>query len=155
MTVSGSHDVELNWEQLKLKEKGGNKTVLAGVPRSLPALIKAYRIQEKAANVGFDWDNTADVVDKVREEIAEFEAERTADNKEAMEEEFGDILFSLANLGRHLGINPENALEKSNQKFIRRFNKVEAETLREGRDMKSMTLQELDALWNKAKRDEI
>lgn len=155
VTISGSHDVELNWEQLKLKEKGGNKTVLAGVPRSLPALIKAYRIQEKAANVGFDWDNTADVVDKVREEIAEFEAERTADNKEAMEEEFGDILFSLANLGRHLGINPENALEKSNQKFIRRFNKVEAETLREGRDMKSMTLQELDALWNKAKRDEI
>lgn len=154
VSVNGSHDVELNWEQIKLKEKGGNKTVLAGVPAAMPALIKAYRIQEKAANVGFDWDNTEDVVAKVNEEFAEFEAERQAGDKSRMEAEMGDLLFSVVNLARHLGINPENALEMTNKKFIRRFNYVEQEVLKSGHQLKDMTLEQLDKKWDEAKSQE-
>lgn len=154
VSVSGSHDVELNWEQIKLKEKGGNKTVLAGVPSAMPALIKAYRIQEKAANVGFDWENVNDVVAKVHEELAEFENELKAGDKTHMEEEMGDMLFSVINLARHLGINPENALEMTNKKFIRRFNYVEQEVLKSGHQLKDMTLQQLDEKWDEAKSQE-
>lgn len=154
VSVSGSHDVELNWEQIKLKEKGGNKTVLAGVPSAMPALIKAYRIQEKAANVGFDWENVNDVVAKVHEELAEFENELKAGDKTHMEEEMGDMLFSVINLARHLGINPENALEMTNKKFIRRVNYVEQEVLKSGHQLKDMTLQQLDEKWDEAKSQE-
>ena len=154
VSVSGSHDVELNWEQIKLKEKGGNKTVLAGVPSAMPALIKAYRIQEKAANVGFDWENVNDVIAKVHEELAEFENELKAGDKTHMEEEMGDMLFSVINLARHLGINPENALEMTNKKFIRRFNYVEQEVLKSGHQLKDMTLQQLDEKWDEAKSQE-
>lgn len=154
VSVNGSHDVELNWEQIKLKEKGGNKTVLAGVPSAMPALIKAYRIQEKAANVGFDWENVNDVVAKVHEELAEFENELKAGDKTHMEEEMGDMLFSVINLARHLGINPENALEMTNKKFIRRFNYVEQEVLKSGHQLKDMTLQQLDEKWDEAKSQE-
>ncbi len=149
--VSDAHDVELNWEQIKLKEKGGNKTVLGGVPAALPALIKSYRIQEKAANVGFDWDLPAQAWEKVREETAEFSAELAADNHEKMEEELGDLIFSIVNVARLYGINPENALEKTNQKFIKRFNYIEDAARKAGRDMKEMTLSEMDELWNEAK----
>lgn len=152
--VNDAHDVEQNWEQIKLKEKGGNKTVLGGVPKSLPALIKAYRIQEKAANVGFDWDNIDEVWDKVDEEIGEFKREVADGDKRRMEAEFGDVLFSLINIGRHYGINPENALERTNKKFISRFNKVEAGAKESGRSMRDMTLAELDELWCKAKENE-
>lgn len=154
VSVNGSHDVELNWEQIKLKEKGGNKTVLAGVPSAMPALIKAYRIQEKAANVGFDWENVNDVIAKVHEELAEFENELKAGDKTHMEEEMGDMLFSVINLARHLGINPENALEMTNKKFIRRFNYVEQEVLKSGHQLKDMTLQQLDEKWDEAKSQE-
>lgn len=154
VSVSGSHDVELNWEQIKLKEKGGNKTVLAGVPSAMPALIKAYRIQEKAANVGFDWENVNDVIAKVHEELAEFENELKAGDKTHMEEEMGDMLFSVINLARHIGINPENALEMTNKKFIRRFNYVEQEVLKSGHQLKDMTLQQLDEKWDEAKSQE-
>lgn len=154
VSVNGSHDVELNWEQIKLKEKGGNKTVLAGVPSAMPALIKAYRIQEKAANVGFDWENVNDVVAKVHEELAEFENELKAGDKTHMEEEMGDMLFSVINLARHLGINPENALEMTNKKFIRRFNYVEQEVLKSGHQLKDTTLQQLDEKWDEAKSQE-
>lgn len=143
--------VEQNWEALKLKEKGGNKTVLAGVPTALPALVKAYRIQEKACNVGFDWETREQVWDKVKEETAEFQAELAnmeADKKEA---EFGDLLFSLINAARLYKINPENALERTNQKFIRRFNYVEAQATDAGKNLRDMTLGEMDALWNEAK----
>ena len=131
-----------NWEQLKLKEKGGNKSVLAGVPAALPSLIKAYRIQDKARNVGFDWEEHEQVWDKVKEEIQEFQAE----------EEFGDVLFSLINAARLYKINPDNALEHTNQKFIRRFNYLEAHTIKEGRNLHDMTLAEMDAIWEEAKR---
>lgn len=154
VSVSGSHDVELNWEQIKLKEKGGNKTVLAGVPSAMPALIKAYRIQEKAANVGFDWENVNDVIAKVHEELAEFENELKDGDKTHMEEEMGDMLFSVINLARHLGINPENALEMTNKKFIRRFNYVEQEVLKSGHQLKDMALQQLDEKWDEAKSQE-
>lgn len=149
--VSDAHDVEQNWEQIKLKEKHGNKTVLGGVPASLPALIKAYRIQEKAANVGFDWDDREQVWDKVTEEIEEFSSEVMRHDDVKMEEEFGDVLFSLINVARLYGINPENALERTNQKFINRFNYVESEALKEGKSLKGMSLPEMDKLWNEAK----
>ncbi|MDE7388133.1 MAG: nucleoside triphosphate pyrophosphohydrolase [Muribaculaceae bacterium] len=140
-----------NWEQLKLKEKDGNKTVLAGVPRSLPALIKAYRMQEKAAHVGFDWERPAEVWDKVKEEITEFETEVANGDKERMEAEMGDIFFALVNAARLHGINPENALEHTNRKFMARFNYVEAAATEQGRELRDMTLGEMDALWNEAK----
>lgn len=149
--VNNAHDVELNWEQLKLKEKGGNKRTLSGVPIGLPALIKSYRIQEKAANVGFDWDDNENVVDKVLEETKEFAEEVVNHDRTKMEEEFGDVLFSLVNLARKLDINPENALDKTNNKFIKRFNYIEDEAIRSGRKLTDMTLAEMDNLWDKAK----
>lgn len=149
--VDGAHDVELNWEQIKLKEKDGNKTVLSGVPASLPAMIKADRIQEKAANVGFDWEEPRQVWDKVKEEVAEFDREIDRMDREKMEE-FGDVLFSMINAARLYKINPENALEKTNRKFISRFNYVEAKAKESGRQLKDMTLEEMDRLWNEAKR---
>ena len=143
--------VEQNWEALKLKEKGGNKTVLAGVPTALPALVKAYRIQEKACNVGFDWETREQVWDKVKEETSEFQAELANMEADKMEAEFGDLLFSLINDARLYKINPENALERTNQKFIRRFNYVEAQATDAGKNLRDMTLGEMDALWNEAK----
>ena len=141
-----------NWEQLKLKEKGGNKTVLSGVPQALPSLITAYRIQDKARNVGFDWEERSQVWEKVKEEIAEFQAEVEQMDQAKAEQEFGDVLFSLINAARLYKINPDNALEMTNQKFIRRFNYVEQHSIRQGRPLKEMTLAEMDALWNEAKR---
>ncbi len=149
--VNDSHDVEQNWEQIKLKEKGGNKTVLAAVPKSLPAMIKADRIQEKASNVGFDWDERSQVWDKVREEIGEVAKEIDAMSQDRMEAEFGDLFFSLVNAARLYGVNPENALERTNQKFISRFNYVEAAAKKAGRNLREMTLAEMDELWNEAK----
>lgn len=152
VSVDNAHDVEKNWEQIKLKEKGGNRTVLAGVPSALPAMIKACRVQEKAANVGFDWEERAQVWDKVREEISEFTAEAEACDHDRMEAEMGDVLFSLINAARLYDINPENALERTNQKFIRRFNYLEAKAAGMGKKLKDMTLAEMDALWNEAKK---
>ena len=149
--VDSSGQVEQNWEALKLKEKGGNKTVLAGVPNTLPALIKAYRIQEKACNVGFDWEEKEQVWDKVKEEIGEFENELIHLNENKAEQEFGDLLFSLINAARLHKINPENALERTNQKFIQRFNYIEETAKRQNKNLKEMTLGEMDSLWNEAK----
>lgn len=140
-----------NWEQIKLKEKGGNKTVLSGVPAALPALIKAYRIQEKAAHVGFDWDEPSQVWDKVKEETAEVEAEIKAGNHEGVEKEFGDLFFSIVNAARLYNVVPENALEATNRKFIRRFNYLEAKAKEAGKNLKDMTLAEMDEYWNEAK----
>lgn len=147
-------DVADNWEQIKLKEKGGNKTVLSGVPGALPALIKAYRIQEKAAHVGFDWDKPSQVWDKVKEEIAEVEAEIKAENQENIEKEFGDLFFSVVNAARLYNVVPENALELTNRKFIRRFNYLEAKAKEMGKSLKDMTLREMDEIWDEAKRTE-
>ena len=128
--------------------------MLSGVPAALPSLIKAYRIQDKARNVGFDWEEREQVWDKVKEEIAEFQAEVAAMSPEKAEAEFGDVMFSLVNAARLYGINPDNALERTNQKFIRRFNYVEDHSLKQGRNLKDMSLEEMDALWNEAKRQE-
>lgn len=149
--VNSAHDVEQNWEQIKLKEKDGNKTVLGGVPSALPAMIKADRIQEKAANVGFDWDDVQGAWDKLMEETAEFKAEASEMDKERMEAEMGDLIFSIINVARLYKINPENALEKTNKKFIARFNYVESKAKVAGRNLKDMTLSEMDELWNEAK----
>ena len=161
-----AHQVEMNWEQLKLKEKDGNRSILAGVPATLPALNKAYRIQEKAANAGFDWEEPVQVWDKVREEIAEFSAEaekvRRLEASDAPEEEkqkaregaeaeMGDVFFSMVNAARLYDIIPENALEKTNKKFIRRFNYIEQCVRQEGRKLKDLTLDEMEALWQEAK----
>ena len=151
VTVNGSGDVVQNWEQLKLKEKGGNKSVLAGVPDALPSLIKAYRIQEKASNVGFDWDDAHQVWDKVKEEIAEVQAEIEKGNVADIEKEFGDLLFSIVNAARLYKVHPDNALDRTNRKFISRFNYVEAKAKEAGRNLKEMTLAEMDALWDEAK----
>ncbi len=140
-----------NWEQLKLKEKGGNKTILAGVPQTLPSLIKAYRIQDKARNAGFDWEKREQVWDKVKEEISEFQAEVANMDPEKMESEFGDLMFSLINAARLYKINPDNALERTNQKFIRRFNFVEENVTAQGKKLNDMSLNDLDALWDEAK----
>lgn len=147
-----SQKVEQNWEQLKLKEKGGNKTVLAGVPNALPALIKAHRIQDKVRNVGFDWEKREQVWDKVQEEFNELKQEIDNMDPDKMEAEFGDLFFSLINAARLYKINPDNALERTNQKFIRRFNYLEAHTISQGRSLKEMTLEEMDQLWEEAKR---
>lgn len=161
-----AHQVEMNWEQLKLKEKDGNRSILGGVPATLPALNKAYRIQEKAANAGFDWEEPAQVWDKVREEIAEFSAEaekvrrleasdapeeEKQKAREAAEAEMGDVFFSMVNAARLYDIIPENALEKTNKKFIRRFNYIEQCVRQEGRKLKDLTLDEMEALWQEAK----
>ena len=141
-----------NWEQLKMTEKDGNKSLLSGVPNSMPSLIKAYRMQEKAANVGFDWEKKENVWAKVKEEIAEVEAEMEKGNAADMEKEFGDLLFSLVNASRLYGINPDNALEQTNNKFRSRFNYVEQNTIKQGRGLRDMSLEEMDALWNEAKK---
>ena len=147
-------EVSQLWEQVKQKEKDGNKTVLSGVPDSLPSLIKAYRIQDKARNVGFDWQNREDVWDKVHEEVDELRAELEKDDKENSTNEFGDLLFSLINASRLYGINPDNALERTNRKFISRFSYVEQRAKEQGRELKDMTLEEMDRLWNEAKQQE-
>ena len=144
--------VSENWEQIKLKEKDGNKSVLSGVPEALPSLIKAYRIQDKARNVGFDWEEREQVGTKVKEEIGEFENEVDKMDKEKAEAEFGDVMFSLINAARLYKINPDNALERTNQKFIRRFNYLEEHTLKEGKNLAGMSLEEMDAIWDEAKR---
>ena len=144
-------EVSRNWEQIKQKEKDGNKTVLSGVPNALPSLIKAYRIQNKARNVGFDWQERADVWDKVREELGELQVELEKEDKEKSTEEFGDFLFSLINAARLYHINPDNALEHTNQKFIRRFNYLEQKVKESGKDFKELTLEQMDVYWNEAK----
>ena len=143
-----------NWEQIKLKEKDGNKSVLSGVPEALPSLIKAYRIQDKARNVGFDWEDRQDVWKKVREELDELEAELNKDDKERSTQELGDFLFAVINAARLYKLNPDNALEKTNRKFIDRFNYIEAHSIKMGKPLKDMTLAEMDQLWNEAKQHE-
>ena len=147
--------VKANWEQIKLKEKG-NTSVLGGVPRSLPALVKAMRIQEKASGVGFDWENGNQVWDKVEEEIKEFKAETQVEtvNSQRKNEEFGDVLFSLINYARFQDINPEEALERTNKKFIKRFQYLERASKREGKSLAEMTLSEMDIYWEEAKKNE-
>ncbi len=152
--ASTARQVIENWEQIKLKEKDGNKSVLSGVPKALPALIKAYRVQDKARNVGFDWEDRQDVWGKVREELAELEAELDRNDRERSMEEFGDFLFSVVNAGRLYHLNPDTALEKTNAKFIRRFNYIEEHSIKMGKPLKDMTLGEMDALWNEAKANE-
>ncbi len=147
-----AEQVARNWEQIKLKEKKGNKSVLGGVPAALPALIKAKRIQEKVRNVGFDWENREDVWEKVKEETAEVESEIDSKNKIALEEEFGDLLFAVINAARLYDIDPENALEKTNRKFIKRFNYIEQKAKENRVQIKDMTLAEMDHLWNEAKK---
>lgn len=146
-----SAEVVENWEQIKLKEKNGNKRVLSGVPDALPSLIKAYRIQEKARNVGFDWEDKQDVWAKVEEELGELKAELNKENKDRSLREYGDFIFSIINAGRLYKLNPDTALEYTNQKFIRRFNYIEEQSRKEGKPIKDMTLGEMDELWNKAK----
>ena len=154
VTADTSEQVSKNWEQLKQKEKDGNRTVLSGVPAALPSLIKAYRVQDKARGVGFDWERKEQVWNKVKEEISEFQAEIDSKNRQEMEAEFGDLFFSLINAARLYGINPDNALEHTNQKFIRRFNHVERRASEMGKELKDMTLAEMDSLWNEAKKEE-
>ncbi|MFM7731687.1 MAG: MazG family protein, partial [Flavobacteriales bacterium] len=144
-------EVKANWEKLKLKE--GKKSVLQGVPKSLPAMVKALRIQDKARGVGFDWERPEQVWDKVQEELNEFKVEADSDS-DKMEDEFGDVLFALINYARFKGINPEDALEKTNRKFIRRFQFLETESAKEGRSLGQMTLEEMDVYWNRAKASE-
>ncbi len=143
-----------NWEQLKQKEKDGNKTVLSGVPTALPSVIKAYRIQDKARHVGFDWEDRQDVWKKVREELGELETELNREDQMRSEEELGDFLFSVINAARLYHLNPDNALEQTNQKFIRRFNYIEQHSIKVGKPLTEMTLEEMDRLWNEAKQQE-
>ncbi len=149
--VQNAKEVEENWEQLKLKEKDGNKSVLAGVPNSLPAMIKANRIQDKVRGVGFDWEDRSQVWDKLKEEFNELQVEIEKDNQDGIEDEFGDLFFSLINTARLYGVNPENALERTNQKFINRFNYLEKKTIQKGLSLKDMTLTEMDEIWEEAK----
>lgn len=153
-SAANSEEVSAIWEQVKQKEKDGNKTVLSGVPRSLPSLIKAYRIQDKARNVGFDWDKREDVWDKVFEEIGELKAELERGDRDSAEREMGDVLFSLVNAARLYHVNPDTALELTNRKFMRRFGYVEQKAKEQGRDIKDLTLGEMDDLWNEAKEIE-
>lgn len=152
--VDGQQQVLQNWEQLKLKEKGGNKRVLAGVPESLPSLIKAFRIQEKASHVGFDWKDPKGALDKVMEEYRELTDELEAKSAERAESELGDLLFSIINVARLFKIQPDNALEKTNKKFISRFNHIEETAIQQGRSLSDMSLDEMDELWNEAKTKE-
>ena len=146
--------VEKTWEQIKQQEKDGNERVLSGVPNSLPSLIKAYRIQDKARNVGFDWKEKEDVWDKVQEELEELKVELAKGDKENSTQELGDFIFSVINAARLYKLNPDNALEKTNQKFIRRFNYVEDNSLKKGKNLKDMSLEEMDKLWDEAKLQE-
>lgn len=150
--ADSAEEVLKNWEQIKLKEKGGNKTVLAGVPSALPAMIKANRIQEKARNVGFDWEDREQVWDKVKEEVSEVETEIRINDEAHIEEEFGDLLFSVINAARLYGVDPENALEKTNRKFIKRFNHLEKRAHELNKSLKEMSLAEMDKIWDEAKK---
>jgi XTP/dITP diphosphohydrolase len=152
--VTTAEQVLQNWEQIKLREKDGNKSVLSGVPDALPSLIKAYRIQDKARNVGFDWKDRHDVWKKVREELDELEEELNKEDKERSTAELGDFLFSVINAARLYHLNPDNALERTNQKFIRRFNYVEEHSIKMGKPLTEMSLEEMDALWEEAKGEE-
>jgi XTP/dITP diphosphohydrolase len=152
VNVANSREVEQNWESLKLKEKGGNKRVLEGVPTALPALVKANRIQEKASGVGFDWEAREQVWDKVREEIEELSYEIEKVDRDKIEAEFGDLFFALVNAARLYGIDPETALERTNLKFTKRFNYLESQTIQKGKDLKQMSLAEMDVYWDEAKR---
>ena len=152
--LSTASAVEKTWEQIKQQEKHGNERVLSGVPDALPSLIKAYRIQDKARNVGFDWKEKEDVWDKVYEELEELKAELAKGDKENSTRELGDFLFSVINAARLYKLNPDNALEMTNQKFIRRFNYVEDHSVKQGKSLKDMTLEEMDKLWDEAKRQE-
>lgn len=147
--VADEEEVKKNWENLKLKE--GKKSVLEGVPRSLPAVVKASRIQEKVAGVGFDWEKPEQVFEKLKEELGELQHEIETENKDKMEAEFGDVMFSMINYARFLGINPENALERTNKKFITRFQYLEAKAAEKNKALKDMTLAEMDVFWNEAK----
>jgi MazG family protein len=149
-----SRQVEENWEALKLKEKGGNKRVLEGVPAAMPALVKANRIQEKASGVGFDWEHREQVWDKVKEEVNELASEIEKVDKDKIEAEFGDLFFALVNAARLYDVDPEAALERTNLKFIRRFNYLESQTMLKGRSLKDMTLAEMDKIWDEAKKQE-
>ena len=144
--------VSENWEQLKLREKGGNKRVLSGVPAGLPSIVKAYRIQEKARNVGFEWDDASGAWEKLLEEIEELKIELDHGNHDLAEAELGDLLFACINVARMNGLSPDNALERTNQKFIRRFNYVEEQAIAQGHNLKEMTLEAMDALWDEAKQ---
>ncbi len=152
VNAENAGQVETNWERIKMKEKDGNKSVLSGVPSALPSLIKAYRIQDKARNVGFDWTEREQVWGKVKEEFEELMVEIKNMDPQKQEEEFGDLLFSLINAARLYKINPDNALESTNAKFIRRFNYLEEKTIKKGIDLKSMSLDEMNAIWNEAKQ---
>jgi MazG family protein len=150
--VANSREVEQNWETLKLKEKGGNTRVLEGVPAAMPALIKANRIQEKASGIGFDWEYREQVWDKVKEEINELSYEIDQVDQDKIEGEFGDLFFAMVNAARLYGVDPETALERTNLKFISRFNYLESQTLAKGKDLKKMSLAEMDVIWDEAKR---
>ena len=152
VSVSGTVEVLENWEQLKIKEKDGNKTVLSGVPKALPALIKANRIQEKVRAVGFDWEERDQVWDKVEEEYQELRKEVTENNMANAEKEFGDLLFSVVNAARLYGIDPESALEKTNQKFMKRFGYLEERTIKTGKNLKEMSLDEMNVIWEESKQ---
>jgi XTP/dITP diphosphohydrolase len=152
--VSGASEVERNWEHLKIKENNGTKPVLSGVPSSLPAMVKANRIQEKVRGVGFDWEKPEQIWDKVLEEIAELKKEISNLNTENIESELGDVLFSVINASRLYGIDPEAALEKTNRKFIRRFNYLEKETIAKGRSLHDMSLDEMNEIWERAKKED-
>lgn len=152
-TTKSSSDVEKSWEEIKLKEKGGNKTVLEGVPSSLPSMVKAYRIQDKARNSGFDWNEKQDVWEKVQEELGELQHEINKKNENNIEAEFGDTLFSIINAARLYGVNPDNALERTNQKFIYRFNYMEQKVKEQGGALKEMLLEDMEVLWQEAKRN--
>lgn len=152
--AQNAEEVSHLWEQVKLKEKGGNKTVLGGIPDSLPSLVKAYRIQDKVANVGFDWEKREDVWDKVKEELNELQAELMKSDGGNKEAEFGDLLFAMINAARLYKIRPDNALEQTNLKFMRRFNYLEQKAKEKGHDLKDMTLDEMEALWQEAKATE-
>ena len=152
MKVENAEQVSQNWEQLKLREKGGNKRVLSGVPAGLPSIVKAYRIQEKARNVGFEWDDASGAWEKLLEEIEELKVELNNGNHDLAEAELGDLLFACINVARMNGLSPDNALERTNQKFIRRFNYVEENAIAQGHNLKEMTLEAMDTLWDEAKQ---
>jgi len=154
VNVNNAREVEQNWEQIKIKEKDGNKTVLAGVPKSLSALIKANRIQDKVRAVGFDWEERHQIWDKVNEEMSELQQEINAGDSDKTEAEFGDLLFSLVNAARLYNVDPETALERTNKKFISRFNYLESKTITQGKSLKSMSLDEMNVIWEEAKRRE-
>lgn len=153
-TIQSAELVEQSWEQIKMKEKDGNKTILEGVPNSLPSLVKAYRIQDKARNSGFDWNERRDVWDKVNEEMEELKVEVEKMDEDRMEAEFGDLIFSVVNAARLYNVNPDNALERTNRKFIKRFGYLEERVKQQGRNLKEMTLADMEEIWQEAKTED-